>query len=145
MSKDWIDINLVLDETEDMTDNKFKSYKYMMQEIPKHSKDKKYDNAHRVYEKNEFVILKVYSGNKTGFILYNTNKEWEGGHTHLKSFDMAKTIISNVTQRKKPKTSNVYLMRSHMRVSDDAKYIEYIEQLIITKREKTKQEYYMPR
>ena len=139
MSKNWVDANDIFSAGD--VDYKLKNYKYMMQEIPKPVKDKKYDNAHKVYEKNEFVILKVYSGKKVGFILYNKNKEWEGGHTHLKSFDMAKTIISNVMQKKKPKTSNVYLMRSHMRVSNDDKYINYIQDLIEVKKSKQKQDY----
>lgn len=141
MSKDWVDANSVLDDTGEL-DDRLKTYKYMMQEVPKRIKEKKYDNAHRVYEKDEFVILKIYSGKKVGYILHNTKKEWEGGHTHLKSFDMAKTIISNVTQRKKPKTNNVYLMRSHIRVSNDIGYSKYIEELIQTKRDKSRQEYY---
>ena len=63
--------------------------------------DGKYDNSHKVYEKEEFIILKVHSGKKIGYIAYNTNKEWKDGHTHLDSFDMAKTIISNVMKQKK--------------------------------------------
>lgn len=140
MSKEWVDVNYMLDGTSNL-DDRLKSYNYMMQEIPKKPRDKKYDNSHKVYEKNEYIILKVYGDDKIGYIVYNTNKEWEGGHTHLKSFDMAKTIISNVIQHKKPKTNNIYLMRSHIRVSDDLKYIEYIDCLITTRRNKTKQIY----
>ena len=101
----------------------------------------KYDASQKVYEKEQFVILKVKSGNKVGYIAYNTNKEWKGGHTHLDSFDMAKTIISNVIHHKKPKTKNLYLIRSHARLSDDLAYVRYIEELITTKKSKGKQEY----
>ena len=64
----------------------------------------KYDASQKVYEKENYIILKVNSGKKVGYIAYNTKKEWENGHTHLDSFDMAKTIISNVIKHKKPKT-----------------------------------------
>lgn len=141
MFRDWVDAGLLLDNTGDLDDG-LKPFKYMMQEIPNRTKDKKYDNTHKIYEKNEFIVLKVHSCNTIGFIIHNTNKEWEGGHTHLTSFDMAKTIISNVIQQKKPKTNNVYLMRSHIRISNNEQYNEYIEHLINTKRHKTKQNYY---
>lgn len=103
--------------------------------------DAKYDNAHKVYEKDNFIILKVHSGKKVGYIAYNTDKEWKDGHTHLNSFDMAKTIISNVIKHKKPKTKNMYLIKSHIRLSDDPVYIEYIEELIESKKSKCKQTY----
>lgn len=103
--------------------------------------DGKYDNSHKVYEKEEFIILKVHSGKKIGYIAYNTNKEWKDGHTHLDSFDMAKTIISNVMKQKKPKTSNMYLIKSHIRLSNDPEYIKFIEELIETKKSKSKQVY----
>lgn len=141
MFRDWVDAGLLLDNTGDL-DDKLKPFKYMMQEIPNRTKNRKYDNTHKVYEKNEFVVLKVYSCNTIGFIVHNTKKEWEGGHTHLTSFDMAKTIISNVIQQRKPKTNNVYLMRSHIRISNNVKYNKYIEHLITLKRNKTKQNYY---
>lgn len=141
MSKNWVDASEVLDNTEGLN-YKLKEYKYMMQEVPKNIKEKKYSNTHRVYEKNEFIILKVHSKKKVGYILYNTKKDWENGHTHLDSFDMAKVIISDVIHHKKPKTNNTYLLRSHIRVSNDEKYIKYIKELIQTKKSKNKQEYY---
>ena len=100
-----------------------------------------YDASQKVYEKEEFIILKVNSGKKVGFIAYNTKKDWEGGHTHLDSFDMAKTIISNVINHKKPKTKNLYLIRSHARLSDDPAYVRFIEELIEVKKSKGKHEY----
>ena len=78
------------------------------------------------------------SGKKVGYIAYNTRKEWKNGHTHLDSFDMAKTIISNVINHKKPKTKNLYLMRSHSRLSDDIEYIRLIDELIDAKKNKGK-------
>ena len=101
----------------------------------------KYDNSHKVYEKDEFIILKVHSGKKVGYIAYNTRKEWKDGHTHLDSFDMAKTIISNVIKHKKPKTNNMYLLKSHIRLCEDEDYINFIEELISSKKSKGKQTY----
>ena len=100
-----------------------------------------YDNSQKIYEKDKFVILKVHSNKKVGYIVYNTQKEWKDGHTHLDSFNMAKTIISNVLNHKKPKTSNMYLLKSHIRLSDDESYIKFIEELMTVKKSKQKQEY----
>lgn len=93
-----------------------------------------YDNTLKVYEKNEYVILRVNGGKDVGFIVYNTRKDWEGGHTHLTSFDMARTIISNVIKKRKPKTNNIYLIRSHIRVSNDKVYRSYLEELILARK-----------
>ena len=94
------------------------------------SKKEKYDNSQKVYEKEHYIILKVKSGKKIGYIAYNTRKEWEEGHTHLESFNMAKTIIDNVIKHKKPKTKNLYLLQSHIRLTDDPSYVRFINELV---------------
>lgn len=101
----------------------------------------KQDNSQKVYEKEHFIILKVKSGKKIGYIAYNTKKEWEEGHTHLDSFNMAKTIIDNVLKRKKPKTKNLYLLNSHIRLSDSPAYDRFINDIINARKNKKKQGY----
>lgn len=105
------------------------------------SKKEKYDNSQKVYEKQNYIILKVKSGKKIGYIAYNTRKEWEEGHTHLESFNMAKTIIDNVIKHKKPKTKNLYLLQSHIRLTDDPSYIKFINELVDAKKNKRKTSY----
>ena len=105
------------------------------------SKKEKYDNSQKVYEKQNYIILKVKSGKKIGYIAYNTRKEWEEGHTHLESFNMAKTIIDNVIKHKKPKTKNLYLLQSHIRLTDDPSYVRFINELIDAKKNKRKSSY----
>ena len=105
------------------------------------SKKEKYDNSQKVYEKQNYIILKVKSGKKIGYIAYNTRKEWEEGHTHLESFNMAKTIIDNVIKHKKPKTKNLYLLQSHIRLTDDPSYIKFINELVDAKKNKRKSSY----
>ena len=83
--------------------------------------------APKVYEKNEYIILKV----KKGYIVYNTSKPFSQGHTHLRSFSMAKTLIDNCIKKKKPKSSNVYVITSHIRVSDDDKYLSMLEAMLV--------------
>lgn len=91
------------------------------------------NNSQKVYEKDHYIILKVKSGKKVGYIAYNTRKEWENGHTHLESFNMAKTIIDNVIKHKKPKTKNLYLLQSHMRLSDSEEYDKFITDIVESK------------
>lgn len=105
------------------------------------SKKEKYDNSQKVYEKQNYIILKVKSGKKIGYIAYNTRKEWEEGHTHLESFNMAKTIIDNVIKHKKPKTKNLYLLQSHIRLTDDPSYVKFINELVDAKKSKRKTSY----
>ena len=105
------------------------------------SKKEKHDNSKKVYEKEHYIILKVKSGKKIGYIAYNTRKEWEEGHTHLESFNMAKTIIDNVIKHKKPKTKNLYLLQSHIRLTDDPSYVKFINELVDAKKNKRKTSY----
>ena len=105
------------------------------------SKKEKYDNSQKVYEKQNYIILKVKSGKKIGYIAYNTRKEWEEGHTHLESFNMAKTIIDNVIKHKKPKAKNLYLLQSHIRLTDDPSYVKFINELVDAKKNKRKNSY----
>ena len=101
----------------------------------------KQDNSQKVYEKEHYIILKVKSGKKIGYIAYNTRKEWEEGHTHLESFNMAKTIIDNVIKHKKPKTKNLYLLQSHIRLTDNPSYVKFINELIDAKKNRRKTSY----
>ena len=109
------------------------------------SKKEKYDNSQKIYEKEHYIILKVKSGKKIGYIAYNTRKEWEEGHTHLESFNMAKTIIDNVIKHKKPKTKNLYLLQSHIRLTDSPSYVKFINELIDAKKNKRKINYHNER
>ena len=109
------------------------------------SRKEKYDNSQKVYEKEHYIILKVKSGKKVGYIAYNTRKEWEDGHTHLESFNMAKTIIDNVIKHKKPKTKNLYLLQSHIRLTDNPSYVKFINEIIDAKKNKKKVNYHNER
>ena len=101
----------------------------------------KRQGAVKVYQKNEYIILKV----KRGYIVYNTKKPFENGHTHLHSFEMSKTLIDNSIRKKRPKTNNLYLLESHSRVTNDSKYKKILEEILNAKNNKTKEKYYNKR
>ena len=94
--------------------------------------------AEKIYERKEYIILKV----RKGYIVYNTKKKFENGHTHIQSFEMSKTIIDNNIRKKRPKTNNLYLIESHIRVSNDSKYRQILEELLLSKKNKTKDSKY---
>ena len=70
-------------------------------EVPKFSKAA---GAEKIYERDGYIILRM----KRGYIVYNTRKRFENGHTHIQSFsktawsikisvfsDRTKILISN--------------------------------------------------
>ncbi|OPJ57034.1 hypothetical protein [Alkalithermobacter paradoxus] len=93
----------------------------------------------KIYEKGEFIVFPI----KKGYVAYNMNKEFEEGHTHLKNFNAAKTAIDLVANKKIPKTTNCYYLKSLIRLAQDPKYIEEIQNLIdVRKRKGEKKKYY---
>ena len=134
MVKKYIDAEYILRAVEksELT-NYEKDCRNLMQEKPNFNHEK-YVADKRIYQHEEFIILQVKSKNKIGYIAQNTKKPFEEGHTHLNSLNMAKTIINNVINKKRPKTNNIYLLESHIRLSEDEKYISYINGLIDIKR-----------
>lgn len=100
--------------------------------------DAKADGASKIYQKKEYIILRV----KKGYIVYNTKKEFENGHTHLQSFEMSKTVIDNSINKKRPKTNNLYLLESHIRVTNDGKYKRLLEEILDAKTNKSKDHKY---
>mgnify|MGYP003293060795 CR=1 FL=1 len=94
-------------------------------------------SAPKIYEKCGYIILKV----KKGYIVYNTSKPFSQGHTHLRSFSMAKTLIDNCIKHKKPKSFNLYIITSHIRVANDEKYIKFLKELLKIKKDQ-KDKYY---
>lgn len=92
-----------------------------------------------IYRKDEFIILKA----SKGFIVYNTKKEWKNGHSHLKSLKAAKTAINLVQKGKLPRSRGFYYLTTLQRISTEEEYIERIEQLKRTRKQKgRKQAYY---
>lgn len=130
--KRWIDANKIAEVTE-MPEDLFK-YDDLMKSIPNHDKT---DGAKRVYSRKEYIVLAV----KKGYVVYNTTRYFEKSHTHLRSFNIAKTIIENCINKRTPKTNNLYLLESHIRISTDKKYIKLVEELIEAKKSKDKLKY----
>ena len=115
--------------------NKVCSNNIVAFQIPKSNKTA---GAEKIYEREGYIILRV----KRGYIVYNTKKNFKNGHTHIQSFDMAKTIIDNNIRKKRPKTNSIYLIESHIRVTNDSKYKKMLEELLAPKEDRTKDNKY---
>lgn len=75
-----------------------------------------------VQEKHPFIIL--YSKKEDKYIVYNQNKEFEHGHTHVRTLKQAQYICDCVKKHKVPNKVNKYFIISLIRISTDKKYIE---------------------
>ena len=128
MVKRWKEIDEVIKPTIEIPKELYK-YDDIMKEIPNFDKT---DGAKKVYERKEYIILAV----KKGYVVYNTEKPFIKGHSHIYGFNMAKTVIDNCIRKKIPKTRNLYLLSSHTRVSNDEKYIRLVEGLIEARKNK---------
>lgn len=84
----------------------------------------------QVYSKDEF---KMYQSADNGFIVHNTNKSFDAGHTHLKSFSQGKYIIDMVRWKKIPRHLSKYLLLSLVRIADDNDYQRNILKLLVFK------------
>lgn len=79
----------------------------------------------RVFNRREFIVFKIGDN----FLLVNTNKPFNSGHTHLKSFNSCISIIKLIEKKQLPKSKSRYFMESILRVCDDKIYCEKIRLL----------------
>lgn len=95
--------------------------------------------GNEVYQKKNFSIIKI---DRSGYIVINKNKDFEEGHTHLKSFKTAKMIVDLALNKLIPNHLSQYLLISLIRISEDLEYINKLEILLNNKKNKTQQNYY---
>lgn len=69
-----------------------------------------------LFKKQKFIVLEA----KGGFIVYNTAKLWENGHTHVQNLKMCRTIINLVLSEKIPKSNDTWLLESILRVTSSS-------------------------
>lgn len=76
-----------------------------------------------IYRKYQFIIFRAGDA----YIVYNANKEFKEGHTHLKDIKSAIDAINFVHRSKIPKRCNDYYLRSLIRISENNTYIRKLE------------------
>lgn len=97
----------------------------------------------RYEQAGDGLAVKIYSKDKyniyladNSYIVHNTRKEFEAGHTHINSLDTAKYIIDLAIHRSMPHHLSTYLLASLIRISNDGGYSSKVEELIQNKKHK---------
>ena len=83
MVKRWKEIDEVIKPTIEVPKELWQ-LEEQMKEVPNFDKT---DGAKKVYERKEYIILAV----KKGYVVYNTEKPFIKGHSHIYGFNVAKT------------------------------------------------------
>lgn len=91
-----------------------------------------------VYSEGDYKIYK--SGHN--YIVHNTKYDFKEKHSHIGTFKTAKSIIYYVKKKIIPKNFSNYLLVSLIRISEDDKYIETIQDLVETRTNKSKKQKY---
>lgn len=86
----------------------------------------------QVYSKKEYIVIKM----KSGFIVINTTKDFNNGHTHIRNFQTAKYLIDLSIHKSIPHHLDNYLLNSLLRLTNDSSYQIKIDELIHNKRRK---------
>lgn len=86
----------------------------------------------QIYSKKGFIVFRVGDG----FIVHNTSKAFEEGHTHIMNYNTAKHIIDLVSHKSIPHHLSRYLLTSLVRLSDDEEYRNKVNSLLYNKRKK---------
>lgn len=74
----------------------------------------------RVFKKAYFNI---YSDHDGCYIIHNTKKPFEKGHTHIREFNTAVYLINLALHKSLPNRNLKYFIESLIRISTDQEYI----------------------
>lgn len=89
-------------------------------------------------EENDFRIDRLKDGT---FRVTRTDIDGDY-HTHMKSKQLAKTVINNVCTGKIPLNSRNYTLISMYRLSDRKEYCDKIQEILETRKQKGKKDNY---
>lgn len=78
-----------------------------------------------LYKKKNF---KIY-GFDNAFIIHNTNKEFQEGHTHINNYHTAKWLIDLCIHETIPNRKMDYFIESLIRISNSQSYIRKLEKI----------------
>ena len=94
-----------------------------MKQIPKHNKK---SGSRKIFQRKEYSIYKA----SDGYIVHNTNKPFEKGHTHVHSFNKAKSIVDLCIRKKLPNTPRAWEIESLMRLTRNNAYYNKLRDLL---------------
>lgn len=82
-------------------------------------------NNNYVYRYEQFVLKKTLDGY---FVVVNINSKYEN-HSHVKSFKTGKALCKLAAKRKLPKKKDSYFIESLIRLTNNKKYINELNNL----------------
>jgi uncharacterized protein YfaT (DUF1175 family) len=85
-----------------------------------------------VINKENFIIFQV----SRGWIVYNRDKEFKQGHTHIRNKKSAIDLVNFALKESIPRRCSNYYLISLSRISSNTKYVEKVLQLVATRKGK---------
>ena len=82
--------------------------------------------SRKIFQRKEYSIYKC----SDGYVVHNTNKEFENGHTHIHNYNKAKSIIDLAVRKKMPNTPRKWEIECLLRIVKDKKYKERLRSLL---------------
>lgn len=101
---------------------KFWELEELMREKPNFDKTV---GSRKIYQRKEYAIYKV----KRGYIIHNTKKKFEEGHTHVYNYNKAKSLIDLAVRRKLPNTPKKWEIECLLRILTDDDYISELKEI----------------
>ena len=77
-----------------------------------------------VYSRKNYNIYKCKNGS---YVVHNTKKPFEYGHTHVADVEIAKLLIKCAIKKRVPDHLSKYLKVSLLRIADDYRYVDRIK------------------
>lgn len=98
-----------------------------------------------VFKKEEYVVLEKRKEGRKNYIVVNTKKKFEEGHTHLKSYKSARCAVDYAIKKKVPRNTDLYFLVSLIRITRDEEYRRKLTELVEVRKQKGKKQSYRNR
>lgn len=84
-----------------------------------------------LYRKRNFVICGKVEGErlKSEYLIINTKKPFEHGHSHINDYHLAKHIVDLAIGYRIPNKNKKFIIESLIRLSSDKSYINRLRKL----------------
>lgn len=83
--------------------------------------------SRKIFQRKEYSIYRC----DYGYVIHNTNKEFENGHTHIRTFCKAKSLIDLAVRKKLPNTPKDWEIESLIRIVKDKEYKKQLINLLL--------------
>lgn len=122
MVKRWKEIDEVIKPTIEVPKELWR-LEEQMKEVPNFNKSQ---GSRKIFQRKEYSIYKA-SG---GYIIHNTNGDFRGHHTHVRTFSKAKSIVDLCIRKKLPNTPRKWEIESLMRLTRNNAYYNKLRDLL---------------